>query len=71
MGLGVRLGGLLRAKGDSLAYQCDMGDFWEHTVVVEEVAAAANGKCRCLAGARRTAQRTAAGPHDTQSCWRR
>jgi hypothetical protein len=48
----VRLGELLRAKGDALAYQYDMGDFWEHAVVVEEVAAAADGKCCCLAGAR-------------------
>jgi hypothetical protein len=48
----VSLGKLLRAKGDAMAYQYDMGDFWEHAVVVEEVAAAADGKCRCLAGAR-------------------
>jgi len=48
----VLLGELLRAKGDALTYHNDMGDFWEHAVVVEEVAAAADGKCRCLAGAR-------------------
>ena len=39
----VRLGELLRAKGDALAYQYDMGDFREHAVVVEEVAAAPAG----------------------------
>lgn len=48
----VMLGELLRAKGDALDYQYDMGDFWEHAVVVEEVSEAADEKCRCLAGAR-------------------
>jgi hypothetical protein len=48
----VVLGELLRAKGDALAYQYDMGDFWEHSIVVEEVSEGADGKCRCLAGAR-------------------
>lgn len=48
----VLLGELLREKGDALDYQYDMGDFWEHSIVVEEVAEGADGKCRCLAGAR-------------------
>lgn len=48
----VVLGQLLGAKGDTLEYQYDMGDFWEHSIVVEEVSEGADGKCRCLAGAR-------------------
>ena len=35
-----------------MEYQYDMGDFWEHSIVVEEVSEGADGKCRCLAGAR-------------------
>jgi hypothetical protein len=48
----VVLGELLRAKGDALEYQYDMGDFWEHSIVVEEVSEGTDGRCRCLAGAR-------------------
>jgi hypothetical protein len=48
----VVLSELLREKGDALDYQYDMGGFWEHSVVVEEVTEGADGKCRCLAGAR-------------------
>jgi len=49
----VVLSELLREKGDALDYQYDMGDFWEHSIVVEEVLTeGSDGKCRCLAGAR-------------------
>jgi len=48
----VLLGELLREKGDALDYQYDMGDFWEHAVVVEEVTEGVDGQCRGLAGTR-------------------
>lgn len=48
----VSVGDLLKAEGDTLDYQYDMGDFWEHDVVVEEVVTEAPAvHLRCLAGA--------------------
>jgi hypothetical protein len=48
----VSVGDLLKAEGDTLDYQYDMGDFWEHDILVEEVVTRApTVRLRCLAGA--------------------
>ena len=47
------IGDLLKARRDTLDYQYDMGDFWDHHVVVEEVVDDSRfGRAVCVAGAR-------------------
>ncbi|RYG76404.1 plasmid pRiA4b ORF-3 family protein [Yimella sp. RIT 621] len=51
----VRLDQILRAKGDGLNYEYDLGDGWEHRIVVEEVRTATpdDKVANCVAGGRR------------------
>ncbi len=51
----TRLGQLLRAPGDRIAYCYDFGDGWEHAIVLEQVLAAEAGACypACVAGCSR------------------
>lgn len=52
---GVRIDALLQQKGDSIRYDYDFGDGWEHEVVLEEILDAREVKQavpRCLAGER-------------------
>lgn len=57
------VGDLLKIKGDEMGYEYDMGDFWEHQVVVEEVL---NGpqefRLACLDGARAAPLEDCGGP---------
>ncbi|CAH1775893.1 unnamed protein product [Owenia fusiformis] len=48
----VRLGQILQKKGDALNYIYDMGDKWDHEIVVEKVLSAeeSNGSCEVIAG---------------------
>ena len=48
----VRLDQLLRAVGDSVLYEYDLGDSWDHELRLEEVGAAgADDRSRCTGGA--------------------
>lgn len=50
---GVPLAELLRSPGDTLLYEYDYGDSWQHTVTLEAVDEAARpARARCLGGAR-------------------
>ena len=51
---GVRIDSILQSKGDTVRYEYDFGDDWEHEVTVEAVrdARAREALPRCLAGER-------------------
>lgn len=51
----TRLGGVLLCEGESLKYQYDFGDDWEHEVELEKILPAKDAapKPSCLAGERR------------------
>lgn len=51
---GVRIVTLLQRKGDTLRYEYDFGDGWEHEVLVEDILDAKRKQAvpRCLAGER-------------------
>jgi hypothetical protein len=61
----VRISALLKKENDSLIYEYDFGDGWEHRVTLEKIIAGAPGEIlpRCIAG------RRGCPPEDVGGVW--
>ncbi|MET4049452.1 hypothetical protein ABIB34_002551 [Rhodococcus sp. UYP5] len=59
----IPIGRLLSRVGDSLGYQYDFGDNWEHRLVVEAIGRLGDDGARCLGGERACPPEDCGGPY--------
>ncbi len=62
----VKIKDVLKAVGDKLPYEYDMGDGWKHTVVLEKIEVGGLKGARCLDGARAAPPEDCGGIHGYQ-----